>query len=205
MGQHKLSISSTVTPAIGHTDYHARSLYPESDGQVVEPVFLDGSRWSSGYAAGLSISYVYQPGWSVSSGIWFHQITTRQTRQPSAGEGTVTLRNRRLRIPLLLNFCPSNHRLSPYFSFGLLTDFPILSRVVVTRSGESTQNLRLKPLLPRPFFYGLLGAGVRYKLTDRYTFIGQPVLTYSFGQLGASFMHDPAFEIGLQTQLAYTF
>ena len=205
LGQQKLSVSATVAPGLDYTNYHGRYLYPESDGQLVEPVFLAGSRWSWGYSAGVSVLYTYQPGWSVSSGIWFHQVTTRQARQPIAGEGTVTLRSRTLRIPLLLNYSPFRQRLSPYFSFGFLTDFQILSRVIVTRTGESTQNLRLKPLIPRPVFHGLLGAGATYKLNERYTLMGQPILTYNFGQLGAAGLHDTSFELSLLIQAAYTF
>ncbi|MBD2755633.1 outer membrane beta-barrel protein [Spirosoma sp. BT704] len=204
-GQRNLSVSVTLSPTLAHTNYGNRYFYPESDGQVVEPVYVNGSRWAFGPSVGLSVLYTYAPGWSVSSGIWFQQVAIRQSRQPLAGEGSVTLRKRVFRVPLLLNYYANQQRLSPYFSFGLLTDFPLTSRVLVTRAGESTQNLRLVPLNASPVFHLLLGAGIRYKLTDQYTFMAQPVWTYNFGQLGGSRTHDPSFELSLQTQLAYTF
>ena len=204
-GQRTVSISVTLCPTFAHTNYSNRYLYPESDGQIVEPVYLSGSRWAFGTSAGLSILYKYAPGWSVSSGIWFQQLALRQNRQPVAGNGNVTLRNRALRVPLLLNYSSNQQRLSPYFSFGLLTDFPLTSRVIVTRSGESTQYLRLISLNSGPTFHGLLGAGIRYKLTNRYTLTAQPVWTYNFGRFGGAGTHDSSFECSVLAQMAYSF
>lgn len=204
-GQRTLSISTTLAPTLAHTNYGQRSFYPESEGQIVEPVFLDGSHWATGYGVGLSVLYTYAPGWSVSSGLWYEQMTTRQARQPLAGEGTVAFQSRFLRIPLLLNYTSSAKRLSPYFSVGILTGFPVTSRVVVTRAGESTQHLRLHPLITRPVFQGLLGAGFQYKLGDRYTCTVQPIWTYSFGQFGMARFHDTSFTFSLLTQIAYRF
>ncbi len=205
LGQRPLSISATLAPTLARTNYGQRSFYPESDGQIVEPVFLDGSHWATGYGAGLSVLYTYAPGWSVSSGLWYEQMTTRQARQPLAGEGTIAFQSRFLRIPLLLNYASSMKRLSPYFSVGILTDFPVTSRVVVTRAGESTQLLRLHPLITRPIFQGLLGAGFQYKLGDRYTCMVQPVWMYSFGQLGMARFHDTSFAFSLLIQVVYRF
>lgn len=205
LGQRTLSVSATLAPTLSHTTYQQRSFYPESDGQIVEPVFLDGGRWATGYGAGLSVLYTYAPGWSVSSGLWYEQLTTRQARQPLAGEGTVAFQSRFLRIPLLLNYASSTKRLSPYFSVGILADFPITSRVIVTRVGESTQHLRLHPLITRPIFQGLLGAGFHYKLGERCILIGQPVWTYAFGQFGLARFHDTSYAFSLLTQIAYRF
>ena len=203
-GQQKLAVSATVAPTLSNTFYHTRFLYPESDGQIVEPVYLTGSKWASGYLAGLSLVYTYAPGWSVSSGIWYQQLTTRQARQAAAGEGTITLRKRAIRIPLLLNYASSTKRLSPYFSFGVLTDIPIAGRVVVTRGSESTQYLRLENS-SRPIFHILLGAGMQYKLNRRYTLMAQPVWSYKLGQLGGSSTNDSSYELSLLAQVAYSF
>ena len=203
-GQIKLSISATVAPTISRTAYYYRFLYPESDGQIVEPVYLNGNKWASGYSAGLSLVCTYAPGWSVSSGLWYQQLGTQQARQPMAGDGTVTLRSRAIRLPIQLNYYSSMKRLTPYFSFGGLIDIPLSSRVVVVRSGESTQHLRLKTI-NRPIFHLLLGAGVQYRLNGRYTLMAQPVWTYKLGQLGAAPTNDSSFELSLLTQLAYRF
>ncbi|QDK79276.1 PorT family protein [Spirosoma sp. KCTC 42546] len=204
LAQQTLSVSAMLSPTFSHTLYNYRYFYPESDGQIVEPVYISGSRWSTGYSIGASVHYTYAPGWSVSSGIWFQQLSLRQARQAVAGEGTVSLRNRVIRFPLLLNYYSSTQRLSPYFSVGLFVDLPITSRVVVMRTGESTQYLRLLST-PRPIFHGMLGAGIRYKLTSRYTLIAQPTWTYKFGQLGGASVNDSSVEFSLQTQVGYTF
>lgn len=205
LGQKKLAMSATVAPGLSYTNYQSRYLYPESDGQIVEPVFLDGRRWSWSYSAGLSVIYTYAPGWSVSSGLWFDEVTTRHPRQPAAGAGTVALHSRVLRIPILLNYQSSDQRLSPYYSFGLLTDLPLQSRVVVTRIGESTQYLRLESINNQPIFHGLLGAGMQYQLTDRFTLMVQPTWTYAFGRFGGARLHDTSFAFKLLTQVVYTF
>lgn len=203
-GQQTLSVSATVSPAVTHTVYANRYWYPESDGQVVEPVYLSGSRWASGFSVGASVLYTFEPGWSFSSGIWFQQLSTRQPRQAAAGSGTSTLNDRAIRLPLLFTYESSTRRLSPYFSFGVFVDVPITARVVVRRDGESTQHLRLKRG-SKPIFQGMLGAGIQYKLTNRYRLMAQPVWTYNFGQFGGAFTHDPSFELSLLTQVAYSF
>ena len=203
-GQQTVSVSAVVSPAVTHTVYASRYLYPESDGQIVEPVYLSGSWWAAGYLAGASVLYAFEPGWSFSSGIWFQQLSTRQPRQPAAGPGTSTLNNRIIRMPLLFNFESSTRRLSPYLSFGVFIDVPITARVVVRRDGESTQHLRLKRG-SKPIFQGMLAAGVQYKLTNRCKLMAQPVWTYNFGQFGGANTHDPSFELILLTQVAYSF
>jgi hypothetical protein len=202
--QKKLSVSATIAPAISRTVYLSRYLYPNSDGQIVEPVYLNGRRWSAGYSAGVSFIYSYAPGWSVSSGVWFNELTTRQARQAIVGDGTVTLRKRVARLPILLHYASSTKRLSPYFSFGLLTDIPVPSRVIVDRTGESTQYLRLE-LSQRPIFNLLLGAGMQYQLTNQLRLMAQPVWIYKMGQLGGASTNDTSFELSVLTQLAYSF
>lgn len=203
-GQQKLSVSAMVAPTFSRTNYFYRYLYPESDGQVVEPVYLSGVRWAMGFQAGASVMYEYAPGWSVSSGVWYVQLTTRQARQPAAGEGTVTVRSRAVRLPLLLNYASSTKRLSPYFSFGPLIDVPLTGRVVVRRGSQSTQYLRLETT-KRPIFHALLGVGARYQLNDHYTLIAQPAWAYTFGQLGSASTNDPSFELSLRLQMVYWF
>ncbi|ADB37480.1 outer membrane beta-barrel protein [Spirosoma linguale] len=204
LGQQKLLISATVAPSVSRTNYIHRYYYPNSDGQIVEPVYINGIRWATGYSAGVSVLYNYVPGWSVSSGIWFQQLTTRQARQTAAGSRTTTLHNRAVRIPLLLNYASSTNRLSPYFSFGLLTDIPLPSRVVVHRTGQSTQYLKLETSA-RPILHLLAGVGGQYQINKRCTLMAQPVWTYKFGQIGGASAYDSSFEVSLLTQIAYTF
>jgi hypothetical protein len=200
--QKQLSISATVAPVFTHTNYERRSFYPESNGQIVEPIFLSGSRWESGFLAGATVNYTYAPGWSVTSGIWFRQVAMRQARLAIAGEGTTTIRSRSVRVPLLLNFRQSVRQLSPYFSLGLLVDLPLASQIIAVRNGESTQRLQMTPE-SGPYFYPMLGAGVQYKLDQRLTLTAQPVFAYSLGRFGGASTHNPAYELSLLAQVAY--
>ena len=203
-GQQKLAVSATVAPTYSHTFYKSRFFFPNSAGQIVEPIYMNGKRWAPGYLAGLSVLYNYAPGWSVASGIWYQQLTTRQARQTAAGDGTTTVRNRAVRIPILLNYASSAKRLSPYFSLGLLTDIPLPARVIVVRSGQSTQNLILENSRS-PVFNIMLAAGAKYQLSRRYTLMAQPAWTYQLGQLGGANTNNPTFELCLLTQFAYSF
>lgn len=217
--QQKFFVSATLVPTFSHTAYTYRYLFPESDGQVVEPVYLHGSRWASGVSAGASALYEYTPGWSVESGIWFQQLATRQAREPVAGPGTVTLISRSVRVPVLLNYTLLSggqqrrkvlqhrllhQRLSPCFTLGMFVDIPLTSQVVVRRDGEATQFLRLRTLT-RPVFHGMLGAGAQYDLSNRVRLIAQPAWTYTFGQVGVGNANSPSFELSLLMQAAYSF
>lgn len=203
-GQRSISVSATITPVYRYTNYGRLYLYPDSDGQVVEPVFLNGPRWGSGYSAGVTARYTYAPGWSVGAGVWYQQIALRQARPASAGEGTTTLRNRTVRVPFFINYQSSTKRLSPYFSLGLLVDFPMTSRVLVDRSGQARQRLRLSTE-GGPIFHALLGAGASYQLNRRYSVLVQPTGSYNLGRFGGAATNFTSFELSLQTQVLYTF
>ena len=199
-----VSVAATLAPVGVHTTYNRLYLYPDSDGQVVEPVFLNGNRWSPGYTAGLTVQYHYAPGWSVESGLWYQHLTTRQARPATAGEGQTTLRSRTVRIPLLLNYRLTTKRLSPYFSLGTLVDFPIPSRVIVTSPDQPRQNLRLRTDRG-PVFHLTLGAGVQYQIDRRCALLVQPMYAYNLGRFGGSRTYNPAYELSLRTQVAYSF
>ncbi|GAB3755674.1 PorT family protein [Spirosoma pomorum] len=203
-GQGKLSVAITAAPTYTNTTYFNRSFYPESDGQLVEPIQINGVRGTAGFLAGVTVHYNWVPAWSVSSGIWYDQHTPRQQRIPMAGEGMNNMRQRAIRIPLLLNFRSSDKRLSPYFSFGWLVDLPLTARVLVDRPDQGTQRLRL--LTDKgPVFHVVAGAGVHYKLTPRYGLIVQPTASYNLGSFGGYASHNDSYALGLQTQLVYSF
>lgn len=205
-GQRIVSIQATATPTLVRTAYDRMYLYPESDGQVVEPVFLVGTINSAGYTAGLTAHYAYAPGWSVAAGVWYsqHQVSLRQTNPAAPGEVTTTLRSRTVRVPLLLSYQSSTRRLSPYFSLGLLLDFPMTARVVATRSGQPTQRLRLTTD-GGPVFQSLVGAGGRYRLSPRCALVVQPAWSYNLGRFGGAQTYRSSTELSLLTQVTYTF
>ncbi|GAB3496263.1 hypothetical protein GCM10027341_14770 [Spirosoma knui] len=201
-GQKKVSVSVTAAPVFASTSYVRRYFYPNSDGQVVEPIFINGRRWSTGFSAGVTVQYTYAPGWSVASGLWYGQLSVRQERLPIMGEGQSTVSSRAIRLPFLVNYRSSTQRLSPYFSLGVLVDFPFTSRVVVTRANESTQRLSLDSG-KGPVFQPLLSAGADYQLSSRYSLLVQPTWTYNMGRFGGSATYNPSFELSLLTQLVY--
>ena len=199
-GQRTISIQATVAPTLVRTSYNRQFLYPESDGQVVEPIFLAGRLGAAGYTAGLTTQYAYAPGWSVAAGVWYSQATLRQTRLTTLGDGTTAISSRTLRIPLLLNYHSSTRRLSPYFSLGLLLDFPMASRVVVTHAGQPTQHLRLTTD-SGPVFQPMLGAGGRYRVNRRWALIVQPIVSYNLGRFGGAQTDNSSYALSILTQL----
>lgn len=202
LAQRRLSVSASVTPTFSRTSYLQRVFYPNSDGQLVEPIYLNGAFWSTGVQGGLSAQYAFSEGWSVSAGAWYRQLSTRQARFGS--EGTNTIRNRAVRLPVLLNFQSSPRRLSPYFTLGMTFDIPMQSRVVVTRADQPIQRLWLDSE-PGPFFNVLVGAGGRYQFKQRYAIVAQPILTYNLGRFGGLRSYNPSVDLGVQAQISYTF
>ena len=202
-GQRTISVQATVAPTLVRTNYNRTYLYPESDGQIVEPILLVGTVNTIGYSAGVTAHYTYTPGWSVAAGVWYSQVSLRQARPVAAGKGTTAVRGRTVRLPLLLNYQSSTRRLSPYFSLGLLLDFPMTSRVVVTRSGQPTQHLRLISD-KGPVFQPMLGAGGRYQLSHRCAVTVQPVWSYNLGRFGGSQTYTSSYEVSVLTQLTYS-
>lgn len=201
--QRTISISATASPTLVRTNHNRTYLYPESDGQIVEPIFLAGTVNTAGYTSGLGAQYTYAPGWSVAAGVWYSQTGRQQARLPAAGEGTTTLRSRTLRLPLLLNYQPLTRRLSPYFSLGLLLDFPLNARVIVDRADQPMQRLRLRND-KGPVFQPSLGAGGRYQVNNRWALIVQPVWSYNLGRFGGSRTYNSSYEVNVLAQVTYT-
>lgn len=198
----KLAISFTFSPTLRHTTYKPQFLYPNSDGQIVEPVYVSGSRWAPGFMVGPTVEYHYAPGWSVSAGVWYRQQGFRQLRP--TGDGTTILRDRILRIPLMINFRQSARRLSPYFTFGTTADITLTGRVLVQRNAGDDQTLRISPERG-PYFHILLGAGAQYQLTRELQLTVQPQYAYNLGRFGGYKTHNPSFDVTLLTQVAYRF
>ncbi|GAB3881692.1 PorT family protein [Spirosoma agri] len=203
-GQGKLSVSAAITPLYVNTAYSRFYLYPDSDGAIVEPIYMNGTVGSVGYVAGATAYYTYAPGWSVAAGIWYRYLPTQVARSPLAGEGTTSIRSRAIRIPLMLNFRSSAKKLSPYYTLGVLIDIPFSSRVVAVRDDMPTQKLRLSPD-PGPQFSAMIGAGAVYQIDPTLALTVQPTATYRLGRFGGSHTDKRTYELGLQTQLIYSF
>ncbi len=202
VGQRSVALSAVVAPTYTTTNYARQTLYPTSDGQIVEPVHLAGQRSATGFTIGGSLLYTYTPGWTFSTGLLYRQSSMRQERLPIAGEGSTRVSSRSIRLPVAINYRPSLKPLSPYFSLALLTDLPLATRLLATRNGEPTQQLRVRNTL-NPTFSAQLGAGGYCQLTDRYALIIQPTLAYTIGRFGGATAFSPSFELGLQLQAVY--
>ena len=202
MAQQTWSVTAQVVPLAERTSYLRQAAYPNSDGQVVEPIYLNGIRWATGGQVGLAVHYGFAPGWSVSVGGAYRQFSTRQARP--GNDGTTIIRSRAVRVPVLLNFQSSANRLSPYFTVGTLLDFPLSSRVAVQRTDQPDQQLSLD-VERGPVFYLTAGAGGWYRISDRCALVVQPTLNYKIGQFGDGRSHNPAIEVGLLTQVTYSF
>lgn len=202
MAQRGWSVVVQATPLAEQTNYPRRVFYPDSNGQVVEPIYLNGSHWAPGVQVGLVAQYGFAPGWSVGAGVGYRQFSTRQTR--FSNDGTTVLNSRAVRVPVLLNFQSTTNRLSPYFSAGTLLDFPLSSRVTVRRTDQPVQQLTLGTE-GGPVVYLTAGAGGRYQLSDHSALVVQPVLTHKIGRFGASRSHNPAVEVGVQAEVSYSF
>lgn len=203
-GQGTWSVAGGVTPAFVRTQYPRTTLYPDSDGQLVEPVELAGRTSAFSYVTGLTLYYTYAPGWSIATGIGYRAQTTHQPRRSATSEGTTTLRERAMRIPLLFTYRPVTRRLAPCYSFGLLVDLPGTARIIERRSGQPTQHLRLDTS-PGPVFSVLVGAGGAYQIIPRWALLAQPIVTYKLGRFGNAQVHSPAVELGLMTQIVRSF
>lgn len=200
MAQQKWSVTAQVAPLAERTNYRRRTFYPNSNGQVVEPIYVSGARWATGIQAGGAVHYGFAPGWSVSLGGAYRQFTTRQARP--GNDGTTLIRSRAIRVPVLLNFQASKKRLSPYFTVGALLDFPLASRVTVRRNDQTTQQLTLD-VERGPVFYLMAGAGFHYRFGQRCALTAQPTISYQVGRFGDSRSYNPTTETGLQVQLVY--
>ncbi|GAB3566396.1 hypothetical protein GCM10027578_15180 [Spirosoma luteolum] len=199
-----LSLAIGMAPSLTSTGYRRQTLYPESNGQLVEPVWLDSRRTGIGFGAGATVYYTYAPGWSVGAGLWYHQQTIRQLRRPVAGPGTTLIRSRALRLPLSITFQPGTQRLSPLFTLGLLTDFGLPTQLVARRGSEPTQYLRVAQSI-NPTFQASVGAGAAYRLGRQLTVQLQPTLIYGVGQFGGATTFHPTLELALQTQALWRF
>ncbi|CCH55027.1 hypothetical protein BN8_04258 [Fibrisoma limi BUZ 3] len=203
-GQKKIVLSVAAAPTYAYTAYKPQFLYPDSDGQVVEPILVTGRSHSAGYLLGPTVEYVYAPGWSVSSGVWLSTLTYRQARE-SADERILTnIRNRSLRIPIQLNYRQSKNRLSPYWSGGLHLDYLLPARVLVRRDEQPRQRLNLTYNGGVAFRVSVAG-GWSYRLTNRISLLGQLMVNYNLGKFGQAATHNPSIELNGLVQAAWTF
>lgn len=186
--QSKFSFSATVAPFYAHNKTTVK--LPNDSG--FDPNL--GGVWTSksspkGYWVGLNGRYSFSKKWSASTGLWFSQSRLKNSNSSS--------RSHHFAIPVMVNFQPSERKLSPYFSAGALWNFASTSHAtikdignVVFKSGKGD----ISRLLPT------VGAGVIYHFAPHFSLIGQPTFGYEIPHSG---IDSHAYQLGFNMQLMF--
>lgn len=199
MGQGRFSIAPTISPSYQHINWVLK--YENANA-------AKGSESTTGISAGLTASYAFTSKWSLSAGFLYNR-SSGDTHFDNfiAPASTNSYRYQNWQLPLLLNYTSSTHRLSPYFSAGLLANHCFL--VTNPNTMHSSYNKIDNGLTYTFSLYGMVGMGVHYRVTPKLALIAQPTIAYRINPPsgGYSFVYSPwnEYSLGLQTQLKFTF
>ncbi|WP_018619283.1 outer membrane beta-barrel protein [Spirosoma luteum] len=192
VGQGRFSVAATVTPGFHNLDF--------SLGDVN---LASGSQSYRGLSLGLIAYYAFTPKWSLSAGLLHTRFSGDSRFENASGVTTYSRQLQSFQVPVLLNFTPSSHRLSPYLSAGLLTNY----NYRITANGTQTnQKIDAPNALTT---YAMIGIGAHYRITPRLALIVQPTAAYRLNKPSSGYplnytrFNDYLF--GLQTQLKFTF
>ncbi|MVM35300.1 outer membrane beta-barrel protein [Spirosoma sp. HMF4905] len=199
MGQGRFSIAPTFSPSYQHLNWVLK--YENADA-------AKGSESTTGISVGLTASYAFTPKWSLSAGFLYNRSSgDRHFDNFIDPASTQSYQYKNWQLPLLLNYIPSTHRLSPYFSAGLLANHSFL--VTNTNTMHSSYNKIDNGLTYTFSLYGMVGMGVQYRVTPKLALIVQPTAAYRINPPSGSysFAYSPWNEylLGLQTQVKFTF
>ena len=192
VGQGRFSIAATVTPGFHTVDF-----------TLGEVNVASGSQSYRGLSLGLTAYYAFTPKWSVSVGLLHSRFSGDSRFENFAGVTTYSRQLQNFQVPVLVNFTPSSHRLSPYLSAGLLTNYTYR---VTTNGSQANQKIDAPNALTT---YAMIGIGAHYRITSRLALIVQPTAAYRLNKpasiypLNYTRFNDYVF--GLQTQLKFTF
>lgn len=203
----KISLSVSYSP-IYSSSFHSRNFtVPPSQGQSINPVFTKSST-SSGYSFGLSAHYAFAPRWSATTGLWVNNFTKAESTflfntntngvitSPNAG---TRVSARTYQVPLLANYRTSDKQLAAYFSAGVLVSLPPTATDYLISQNDDYALVRGRRAEVLP----MIGAGLSYQLSNRFSFLVQPTLMLEFPP--NEYILYTAYRAGLLTQLKYTF
>ncbi|GAB3912123.1 hypothetical protein GCM10028803_54880 [Larkinella knui] len=210
-GQGRFSLSATISPTQRKLDVISNFYSSNDDVSSAKVIAND-----KGGTVGLTANYQFHRNWSVSSGLWYNRSTGhldfQAFRNGVAYEAEPTRRAEynNLQLPVLINFSPSKHRLSPYLSTGLVFSMnyrkaigPYQNTTDLTVAHSSKVNTNV-----------LVGLGAQYRINSRWSIIVQPTVLYQLQKLKSKptgypmqhdFSHYRDWQVGVQAQLKYTF
>ncbi|CAN5361484.1 hypothetical protein BH09BAC4_BH09BAC4_09820 [soil metagenome] len=206
-GQNKFSYSISAAPIYTYIRTNSTINLPEFVGNSSTLTFMDVNtdirQTGQGYSVGLMARYEFSTHFSISTGIRLNHykaneatITTNPDVTSSSNPQIIVEANKRrnYQIPLLINYQSSTKRLSPYFSAGVLINFPY---VTIYDGGTFTRpNQKIE-------LYPTLGAGILYRFNDHFSLIAQP--TFSYILPSRTYISYQYYQLSLQTQLLSKF
>jgi hypothetical protein len=187
VGQGRFSIAATVTPGFHNLDF-----------SLGEVSVASGSQSYRGLSLGLTAYYAFTPKWSLSMGLLHTRFSGDGRFENVAGVTTYSSQVQNLQIPVLLNFTPSSHRLSPYLSAGLLTNYnyrTTVNGIQINRKIDESNAVTT---------YAMIGFGAHYRITPRLALIVQPTAAYGLKSY-PTYTRFNDYLFGLQTQLKFIF
>lgn len=141
-----------------------------------------------GSSVGLTLRYQFSPKWDLSAGVLYSKSSSFLT---TPQDFELQLTSKSIRLPLLISYRLSDHRLSPYFSAGALL--------------EKGQNFSDAPLETN----ALIGVGLDYRLNSSFSLLVQPTVSYFLGAQTKNplllYNHYRDYSVGLQAQLVWHF
>lgn len=200
-GQSRFSLSATGAPALSYTNYRGEVLIPSptTAGQFV-PLTLSSRSTAYGVSAGFMGQYALTPNWSVSTGLWYDQLTqTNLDFAPTGPNARVVTAN--LKVPVLLNFKPLASRLSPFVSAGMVLNYTQPTRLINVLTPGSDVRVQFANSAT---YRAVLAAGVAYRLNRHFSVTFQPTLLWRF-RPNSRYDRFVSYQLNGQTQLVYSF
>lgn len=200
-GQGRLSLAPTVSVGYRNLDYVLR--FPGSTPSAT----VSGSYQT--ITGGLTAHYELSKHWSVSAGLLYNRYKGDDNlRSFSAAspvqESVRAITSENLQLPVLINYTGSSRRLSPYLSAGALLNYAY--QTAYTDNGGSTRQSRSTLSDPNALrVQAMVGVGVQYRLSPAMSLIVQPTATYELGKRSGDYSTHRVYNVGLQTQLKFTF
>ena len=209
--QGRFSLSATLSPTQRKLDYRMTIYDSSPNVSGANAIAKD-----HGGTIGLMANYQFHRNWSVSSGLWYNRskghldFQAFQNNAAVDAEPTRRMTLNNLQLPVLINFSPTKHRLSPYLSTGLvfnmnykslISPYPGSIEPGIARSKDINTNV-------------MVGIGAQYRINSRWSLIVQPTVLYRLENLkknsdqGYPIQFRSRFrdwQLGVQAQLKYTF
>lgn len=202
-GQGRFSVAPTVSPGYRNLNYVGQ--IPSLDAR------LSGSSSGQIFSAGLTAHYALNQRWSVSVGLLYHRFNSDDKSESTSPTALIriarTVAYENLQLPVLINYTASTRRLSPYLSAGVLVNYTFRSTFTGAINGVMT-TIRNDRKLDDPravLVQPMIGIGAQYRFTPAISLIVQPTAAYELGSPDEYYTTFQNYQLGLQTQLKFTF